>query len=941
MPKVIEPLNGGMVTSRDPSMLAQGETQLAKNCLYYQDNEHLGRVPGVSAWNTTTNHLINGLASCRFADGTNKLLAQIKATADNTVTYRLANAETNNSSLSVAVTGLTGSERIVTTQADNRHYVFNGVDDNLVLLKDGTFRPHGLKPAVDGGISFYRWMNNAAPNAGFEESPAAVGAEGYYEYWYTESLTFSDGQVLESTFTKKPLTINVTSLAHAPVFNLPNNPQNADYSAKYNAKLHFNIYRSEKKTAINDQLYPIGRKVGEASWVDTAGDSIARPIFRDTASTTNTGVKYALTAIGQYTQKTYRSGSGANNYTILEGVQSNLDVSNDSITDVLDTAGDAFLRVRRVNYGTGCDVSPKSWAIGLRNFQFGAFDGNIIGINVSVVARASHANCATMVVLPMAYQNDTNTWQAIPAEGGSPSYIHGIIGQKDWGQSTIDVDIHGDHVQGEIGGKSAQSKVIDTTSFTTYNFGQLNTATNAPAFISYPYTWKLSSVNNMFGVAIGINFNSFPAAGTSTFVDIDSVSMSIYYSGHGSEDDSLKDKSGQFYDAVVVEQEGVQVAFGARNKGPIASTGAMFQGSLVTDSKDEPTKIYYSLPGFPDAFPKEVYWLELPGVNNDKITSINVINDRLLVGTRGSLWRINYLPSQDDAGFARGEAISLVSDSVGIVNQSASCTFTNQNGQQELAFVDANGIFSTDGYAIRKLSQDLLWIGPSAKSVSSPTSLAAIYDSVRGLVTDPRTQTIRLLTYSAGWAGSYAAIHAKPGGGLKWTRYGTTDGAGFANCIHCIRRENGTWIIVYGMTSGSGKIYREDSSDSTTYNDPMDGQYPIITTREISFGNFSGESSMDSIGIHGTMRTSPSSAAFTNISAQVTTTQRFTNAGVAAAAEATIPGNVAGSRNSMAGIDGVNCEEVSISLTLSELKMFELHGIHMNVSDFGEVDTRA
>jgi len=424
--------------------------------------------------------------------------------------------------------------------------------------------------------------------------------------------------------------------------------------------------------------------------------------------------------------------------------------------------------------------------------------------------------------------------------------------------------------------------------------------------------------------------------------------MNIYYNSAGEIDPTQINKRGQFYDAVTIEQNGVQVAFGSRNKGPIASCGAMFQGALVTDSKDTPNRLYYSLPGFPDAFPKDVYWLELPGVNNDKITSINVVNDRLVVGTRGNLWRINYLPNQDDAGFSRGEAVSLVSGSIGIVNPAAACVFTNQSGQQELAFVDANGIFSTDGYAIRKLSQDLLWVGPSIKAVMSPTNATSVYSIIKGLINDPRTQTLRLLTAAVGWAGSYAAIHAKQGGGLKWTKYSTIDSFGSVSCGTVLKRNTGSWVPIYGMSGTllvdgqfAGKLYREDSSDSTTYNDPIGGLPADILTREIGFGNLGQEAAIDSIGIHGTIKPTPTSATFTNIGGSVAVTQHYTNRTSDAQSMTTIPGGISNSRNSQAGIDGVNCEELAIRLQLDDTSMFEIHAIHMDGSDFGEVDTSA
>ena len=230
----------------------------------------------------------------------------------------------------------------------------------------------------------------------------------------------------------------------------------------------------------------------------------------------------------------------------------------------------------------------------------------------------------------------------------------------------------------------------------------------------------------------------------------------------------------------------------------------------------------------------------------------------------------------------------------------------------------------------------------------TPTTSTSVYSIITGLINDPRTQTLRLLTTNAAWAGSYAVIHAKEGGGLKWTKYATTDEYGNVTCGTVVKRNTGSWIPIYGVLGSSlvggqfdGKLYREDSSDSTTYHDPIGGLPANILTREISFGELGHEAAIDSIGIHGTIKPAPASAVFTNIGGSVAVTQRYTNRTFDAQSMTAIPGGISNSRNSQAGIDGVNCEELAINLQLDDTSMFEIHAIHMDGSDFGEVDTSA
>jgi hypothetical protein len=1053
MAKLPEAVNGGMVTSKDPSMLQPGELAYAEMCIYTQDNDHLCRMPGV----TTLDQLdvtssVVGLTSCRFEDGTNKLMAMASGleviitpnpdpllppiTATNTLDtyYWTADAEVNNPTFATAYGPITLGEHLVTVQYDNRHYLFNGNNENLVYLKDGSFRPHGLLAATSPELEFYKFSNQLANGDQYYQVPFSSSATGLYEYWYTEVVRFSDGQELESAFDGVPLTINMQSTAHAPVLKLGTQPKNYRCYSQFGAELFYRVYRSEVKPSETSQLYPIGKKIQDVQWLNSNKEPLSSVYFADSSTSLAAPVIPATPGFMVYRN---HSWDGPNNpggvATTVVATASNI---NSSLLTALNTAGESikiYFKPGTTNWhdAVAANVTsgqfagltgPNLFLMSLRNFNIPPVSGNVVGIQVKVAAESNISEVADIYVMPCMFEGSAAFTDGkygvpfpanvdlqpkdIPATvlGGAikPALRGGVLSSYQkfatapaWtgdlnfhakttptasfqttgapggaGGSYKNVFMHGTVVNRQTAVPSLtifnsfvpsnefveKQEVLTTNTPLTFGYGGPRGPANG-LFLTNPYSWPLSTFGDpYFGIQVAVKFRS--TAARDSWVVIHGITMQIMYTGTSSK----VSQANKFYDAVSLEIAGTQVPFGANKAAPAASTGAIFDGSLVINSKNEPNKLYYSVPGYPDYFPTDVYWFELPGVHNDRITYIGTINGRLVVGTRGNLWRINYLPSQDDASFQRGQAIDLISDSVGIVNPASACTFTNANGQLELAFVDANGVYSTDGYSVRKLSQDLLWVGNNGVVATSMAANNNIYTAIRGLVNDPRTQTLRLLTSSRTFIGSYAAIHAKQGGGLKWTTskaysyasVGAQDYVAFPNCIHSLRRANGTWLVTYGMdmarTMGGaernvagigGTVLREDSSDTTTFSQPFaipNQDFPYIKTRAISPNGPGSELSVDGLCLHGFKQTTLGGAP-TSLGCSVTADMSFTNA-PPSTSSAALP-SVQGAKANYAGIDGVNGEEVQFTIQMSDRNMFELHGIIMDASDFGEVDTSA
>jgi hypothetical protein len=183
--------------------------------MYLPDSDSLWRIPGASYWNTVaaSGQDVQGLTHCRFENTSAFLVAQASGK------LWTANAESDGSAFASATINTTGLSNLSTglwsVPFDNRCYIFNGVDDNRVMLQDGTSRVHGLysvqqKPSLSNMFT----------------SAFSASATGYYEYWCTEVVKFSDGQELESAFAGTPLTVRVTSLTSAPEIEMTGTPVN-------------------------------------------------------------------------------------------------------------------------------------------------------------------------------------------------------------------------------------------------------------------------------------------------------------------------------------------------------------------------------------------------------------------------------------------------------------------------------------------------------------------------------------------------------------------------------------------------------------------------------------------------------------------------------------------------------------------------------------------
>lgn len=141
---------------------------------------------------------------------------------------------------------------------------------------------------------------------------------------------------------------------------------------------------------------------------------------------------------------------------------------------------------------------------------------------------------------------------------------------------------------------------------------------------------------------------------------------------------------------------------------PIWSTGDIFEDSLVVNDIAEPRLVRYSFPGKPHSFPS-LYFVGFDTKQQDVVTNIKGLGEVLLVGLRSQIWRLNYLPFETDADFNRGRSRQLISPNHGIMGPDAATLFAMADSAPRLAYVSHDGLYMTDGFNTRLLTQDLNW----------------------------------------------------------------------------------------------------------------------------------------------------------------------------------------------------------------------------------------
>ena len=253
MPQVLEALVGGLVTSRDPALLKEGELSALQNCFYVPNAQALTRAIGRTSFGTVTAGVSAvGLRDLKFDNGDHYLIAHASASY-----YRAPVGDGPAATFTSIFASATGAS-LETIQRENRFFLLNGTNINQAAYLSAT--AVGSTPQVRrmGLVAI-----SAQPATALVASNFSQSVSGYYEYWITEVYRATqDGApfYIEGTFTGDPATVFVSSTAAAPQISLAS-PVNS-------IATHWRVYRSPRKETAKDVAFPNGflaAEIGRAS----------------------------------------------------------------------------------------------------------------------------------------------------------------------------------------------------------------------------------------------------------------------------------------------------------------------------------------------------------------------------------------------------------------------------------------------------------------------------------------------------------------------------------------------------------------------------------------------------------------------------------------------------------------------------------------------------
>jgi len=298
---------------------------------------------------------------------------------------------------------------------------------------------------------------------------------------------------------------------------------------------------------------------------------------------------------------------------------------------------------------------------------------------------------------------------------------------------------------------------------------------------------------------------------------------------------------------------------------PSSNTGDLFQDSLVVNDMSNRSLMRFSFPGLPESFPA-AYYLDFETSDNDVIQLIQTVSGRLVVGLDNSLWRVNFLPNENDLLLLRDTSMATeaISKSVGCVGPLCACAFNIDGQAEHMAFVSHKGIYSTDGYVLLCRTKNQTWRNYiSLDATSTPIAL----------LNDPENRCLRFyyrndtdayetymclfLSYDIGDIDAEGSFKVSgPVNMRNWDSVSNT----FASLesAWAVPRSDGntSFYVGYGGTStaaGAGSVYAE-----TGYEIPAHDSASSWTSRRIYGGGLTGEWMLDDLyGYCGTYTGAP------------------------------------------------------------------------------------
>jgi hypothetical protein len=271
---MIEPFSNGLVTSRDPSLLGEGELQQTDDCTYRPYDQSLHSIKGREHLGTPA-AAGKGIAYCAFDAIDDKLLYT-------TASGLYEMALDDGAILPVSTT--TPGDSLIAINHEDDYILLDGVNKR-VYRGDQELRPHGLNPATEK-------LSLAVTASGGNGNLTA----GTYEYWYTEVVKTDDYEI-ESTYNNHPSVVLIENSTSYVTITFP--------SLVNLETTHFRFYRSEIRDLPTVELFPIGFSIAdnvpitESPFVD--GKTTIQATKSPDTNTTITNVPTLTTPENAYT----------------------------------------------------------------------------------------------------------------------------------------------------------------------------------------------------------------------------------------------------------------------------------------------------------------------------------------------------------------------------------------------------------------------------------------------------------------------------------------------------------------------------------------------------------------------------------------------------------------------------------------------------------------
>lgn len=266
-----------------------------------------------------------------------------------------------------------------------------------------------------------------------------------------------------------------------------------------------------------------------------------------------------------------------------------------------------------------------------------------------------------------------------------------------------------------------------------------------------------------------------------------------------------------------------------------------FKGSLVGLSRNNPRKMYYSMPGRPEAWPP-IYVIEsFPLEEHDKLLDVIEVGDALIIAAEEAMMRTFKLPRIVQGTFDASN-IAKVAGAPGCVGRRAMVAM-DINGDSHAAWISHDGIFVTNGETFSSISDDHIdWYSAfeGVEHAGTQITHAALADQSKSNWVIHWDKHRRLLyiffsSVSGGTNDLYYTVRIPTGRANDQRPRWSGPHPGDVNSVTS-GRIDGQFRMWTGHTS-DGKVYTEwigSDDDSNSYD--TSGNWPLIVRSRRVYG---------------------------------------------------------------------------------------------------------